>query len=48
MNRSGNRGRLEGCPLLDDIIRKETRRRTNARRNRRYFLANVAFFDLMA
>jgi len=44
----GNRGILEGRPADEDIMRKETKRRTKARRKSRYLFTNVAFFDLMA
>jgi hypothetical protein len=48
MKRLGNNGRLVGRLVLEEIMRKDTRRRANARRKRRYRLANLAFFDLMA
>jgi hypothetical protein len=47
MKKLGKSGKLKGCPVVEDIMRKETKIRTKAKRNRRYFFANVAFFGLM-
>jgi hypothetical protein len=48
MTRSGKRGRVEGCLVVEDIMRKALKIRTRPRRNNQYFFANVAFFDLIA
>jgi hypothetical protein len=47
MKRFGKRGRLKDSRELEDIMIKEAKRRTKAKRKRRYFFANVAFFGLI-
>jgi hypothetical protein len=47
MKKPEKRGRLEGRPVLEDIMRKEIKRRSNARRNRRYLLAKAVFRGLI-